>query len=80
MSRVWHTVMCVHPLQVAVLSCTLVHSTVESTVAQYLYFKRDLQEDIFIELLTVQHEELTKEDLMEWRPKERTKGDKRKNK
>jgi len=39
-----------------------------------------LQEDIFIELLTVQHEELTKEDLMEWRPKERTKGDKRKNK
>ena len=32
---------------------------------QYLYFELDLQEDDFIELLAVQHEELTSEDLME---------------
>ena len=28
-----------HPLQVVVLLCTLLCSTVESTVVQYLYFK-----------------------------------------
>ena len=33
------TVMCMHPLQVAVLLCTLLYSTVQSTVVQYLYFK-----------------------------------------
>ena len=32
-------VMCVHPLQVVVLLCTLLYSTVQSTVVQYLYFK-----------------------------------------
>ena len=34
-----YIVMCVHPLQVVVLLCTLLHSTVQSTVVQYLYFK-----------------------------------------
>ena len=37
----------------------------------------DLQEDDFVELLAVQQGEITKEDLMEWRPKERTKGEQR---
>ena len=32
---------------------------------QYLYFKLNLQEDSFIELFAVQHEDFTKEDLME---------------
>ena len=32
-------VTCVRPLQVTVLLCTLLYSTVESTVVQYLYFK-----------------------------------------
>ena len=49
--------------------CAFVYFTVQSTVknkvAQYLYFKLDLQEDDFIELLAVQHKELTNEDLME---------------
>ena len=54
-----------HPLQVVVLLCTLLYSTSWSTVARYLYFKLDLQEDDFIELLAVQHEELTNENLME---------------
>ena len=54
-----------HPLQLVVLLCTLLYSTVESTVVQYFSFKLDLQEDDFIELLAVQHEELTNEDLME---------------
>jgi len=31
-----------------------------------LYFKLDLQEEDFFELLAVQHKELTNEDLMEW--------------
>ena len=31
--------MCVHPLQVVVLMCTLLYSPVQSTVVQYLYFK-----------------------------------------
>ena len=50
---------------------SLLYSTVESThkkestAVQYLYFKLDLQEDDFIELLAVQHEKLTREDLME---------------
>ena len=57
--------MCMHPLQVVVLVCTFLYSTVESTTVQYLYFKLDLQEDDFIELLAVQHKKLTKEDLME---------------
>ncbi|XP_054942657.1 tigger transposable element-derived protein 1-like isoform X1 [Physeter macrocephalus] len=34
-------------------------------VKQYLYFKLDLQEDDFIELLAVQHKKLTNEELME---------------
>ena len=38
----------------------------------------DLQEDDFIELLAVQHEELTNEALMERRPRKRTKRDRRK--
>ena len=50
------------------------HSTVQSTVAQYLYFKLDLQEYIFIELLTVRHEEFTKEDLMELEVQRKNKG------
>ncbi len=54
-----------HPLQVVVLLCTLLYSTVQSTVVQYLYFKLDLQEDDFIELLAMQHKELTNENLME---------------
>ncbi|KAJ8783057.1 hypothetical protein J1605_009665 [Eschrichtius robustus] len=37
----------------------------ESTVVQYLYFKLDLQEDNFTDLLAVQHKELTNKDLME---------------
>ena len=57
--------MCVHPLQVVVLLCTLLYSTVYSIVVQCLYFKLDLRENDFIELLAVQHEELTNEDLME---------------
>ena len=57
--------MCVHPLQVVVLLCTLLYSTVYSIVVQCLYFKLDLRENDFIELLAVQHEELTYEDLME---------------
>ena len=52
-----------HPLQVVVL-CVL-YSIISSTVVQYLYFKLDLQEDDFIELLAVQQEELTNEDFME---------------
>ena len=32
---------------------------------QYLYFKLNLQEDSFIELFAMQHEDFTKEDLME---------------
>ena len=40
----------------------------------------DLQEDDFIELLAVQHEELTNEDQWNWRPRERTKRDKRRKK
>ena len=31
--------MCMYPLQVVVLLCTLLYSTVYSTVAQHLYFK-----------------------------------------
>ena len=31
--------MCMHPLQVGVFLCTLLYSTVQSTVVQYLYFK-----------------------------------------
>ena len=31
--------MCVRPLQVVVLLCTLLYSTVQSTVVQHLYFK-----------------------------------------
>ena len=31
--------MCVHPLQVVVLLCTLLYSTVYNTVVQYLYLK-----------------------------------------
>ena len=33
--------------------------------SQHLYFKLELQEGQFIELLAMQHEELTNEDLME---------------
>ena len=60
-----YIVTCMHPLQVVVLLCTLLYSTISSTVVQYLYFKLDLQEDDFIQLLAVQHEELTNEDLIE---------------
>ena len=59
-----YIVTCVHPLRVVVLLCTLLYSTVYSTVVQYFYFKLELQEDDFIELFAVQHEELTNEDLM----------------
>ena len=34
-----YTVTCVHPLQVVVLLCTLLYSTLQSTVVPYLYFK-----------------------------------------
>ena len=54
-----------HLLQVVVLLCTFLYSTIQSTVVHYLYFKLDLQKDDFIELLAVQHEELANEDLME---------------
>ena len=63
-----------HPLQVVVLFFFFFFFTVqycrehtkkESTAVQCLYFKLDLQEDDFIELLAVQHEKLTREDLME---------------
>ena len=33
--------------------------------SQHIYFKLELQEGQFIELLAMQHEELTNEDLME---------------
>ena len=52
--------MCMHALQVVVLLCT-----VWRTVIQSLYFKPDLQEDNFTELLAMQHKLLTNEDLME---------------
>ena len=35
-------------------------------MGQYLYFKLDLQKYDFIELLAVQHEKLTNEDLVEF--------------
>ena len=38
--------------------------TIQSTVAQYHYFKLNLQEDDFTELV-VPYEELTNEDLLE---------------
>lgn len=42
------------------------HCTVLFIVQQYsIHFKLELQEDNIIELLDVQHEELTNEDLME---------------
>ena len=63
-TRLLHTVMWRHPLQEVVL-CEL-HCTVLYIVQQYsIYFKLELQEDNIIELLDVQHEELTNEDLME---------------
>ena len=58
-----YIVMGVHPLQVIVLFCTLLCSTVQNTVVQCLYFKLDLKEDDFTELLSVQHKELNTEDL-----------------
>ena len=59
--------MCMQTLQVVVL---FVYFTVQycieySNTVQYRYFKLDLQEDDFIELFAVHHEELTNEDLME---------------
>ena len=44
----------------SVLCCTVLYK-----VVQYLYFKLDLQEDDFTELLAVQHQEHTNEDLTE---------------
>ena len=55
-----YVVMCMHALQVVVLLCTVCR-----TVIQSLYFKPDLQEDNFTELLAMQHKLLTNEDLME---------------
>ena len=43
--------------------CNVPYSSVQSTVVQYLYFKLDLKEGDFIELLSVQHKELNTEDL-----------------
>ena len=65
-SRVWRTLSCACILYkwlcFCVLYCTVLYGV------QYLYFELDLQEGDFIELLAVQHEELTNEDLMEMEP------------
>ena len=62
-SRVWRILSRAYILYKWLCFCVL-YCTVLYRV-QYLYFKLDLQKDDFIELLAVQHKELTNEDLME---------------
>ena len=60
----WHTLSCACMPYKWLCFCVLL-CTVWRTVIQSLYFKPDLQEDNFTELLAMQHKLLTNEDLME---------------